>query len=80
MNSKLSLLWRAATVAGLVALAVPALAQAGKDDAAGATKQSADTVSHPTKKKHVEKKATKPTAEKAATKKTAPATGDSTTK
>jgi hypothetical protein len=70
MNSKLSLLWRAATVAGLVALAIPALAQASKDDAASATKQSADTATQPTKKKHVVKKATKPTAEKAAVKKT----------
>jgi hypothetical protein len=70
MNSKLSLLWRAATVAGLVALAVPALAQASKDEAAGATKQSADTGAQTTKKKHVAKKATKPTAEKAAAKKT----------
>ena len=70
MNSKLSLLWRAATVAGLVAFAVPALAQASKDEAAGATKQSADTTTQPTKKKHVVKKATKPTAEKAAAKKT----------
>ena len=70
MNSKLSLLWRAATVAGLVALAVPALAQASKDEAAGTAKQSADTGAQTTKKKHVVKKATKPTAEKAAAKKT----------